>query len=310
MLKQTILLASLFMTAFCFSDENFEEQPLTSVCSPNGCYFIEMELGQGAFGKVYAVKDSQGQEFALKSYIPNGFGGNFATLLSDAKREFNIGQIMDHPNIIKSIDWFPGENETQFVLLELVKGKMVYATPKKSMSNTQAIRASLQLIDALKYGIENKFVYLDLHPGNVMFTDTFDTKIVDISSFFTFDELGQLFLKQKGKNMGVNPVREEKFRKFMDKHAPIFAKIKMSKNIAKEEIVKYYLMANFDAIVEMTILMLGKSDLDREIKIELFAAIKKVSWNFTEDFEDGINLPMSHYFDQLEGLLLEEISNK
>jgi hypothetical protein len=309
MLKQMMILAFMCVSSFAYTEEINESLPLETVCSPNECYIIEKELGSGAFGKVYAVKNSQGQKFALKTYIPNGFDGNFVNILSNAKREFEIGQVMDHPNIMKSIEWFTGKNEVQYVLLELVEGEMIFTTPVKSTSSTKAIEASIQLLDALKYGIEKEYIYLDLHGGNVMLTESFETKIVDVSSFFSFDELQYLMHKQTEKKIGQKSLREEKFNRFVSKNKDFLDSIKLSKGTLPDQITKFFLVANFTNIVDMTFDILDKSDMDRELKLELFAAISKVNWSYREDFQTGIELPVNNYFEQVQEVLLQALSN-
>ncbi len=311
--KRTILSFSLFMSTLCMAQENAEdESPLISICSPTECYLIERELGQGALGKVYAVRDSNGRQLALKSYRKYDDLDGAWQLLGDSKREFELGQVLNHPNIIKSYDWFFDENETFYVLLEYVEGKTVFSTSRKSITKEQAIHLSLQLVDALKYSYENEYLFLDLHTGNIMVSDYIETKVVDISSFFSFEEIMDLFAKQKGlKKKGIhddgNSIREEKFKKFMAQNKHLFNGKKVPKNISMDWVLKQFVKSNFEGIIEMTVTLISKTDLSREEKIELYSKIKRISYNCLEDSLDGIEQPMPYYLDQLENGLKSEI---
>jgi serine/threonine protein kinase len=95
----------------CYADAELEPSQhegsiLQTICSPTECYTITKELGNGAFGRVYAVEDSKGQKFALKTYMiemEKVFEGH---IFLDLEREFSRGQMLDHPNIIRSYDFF------------------------------------------------------------------------------------------------------------------------------------------------------------------------------------------------------------
>jgi len=174
---------------------SYEEN--NQICSPTECYTIEKKLGEGAFGEVFAVTDSQGNEFALKTYKIQE--GNLKyNLFSEPEREFSRGQMLNHPNIIKSYDLFTYESPsnviTQNLVLQLVKGQTLYSTPKHSLSLQNAMSEAFQLCDALNYALSFDLMHLDLHPGNVMVTDESEMMVIDLASFFTFKEIVEGFI--------------------------------------------------------------------------------------------------------------------
>ena len=62
--------------------------------------FVERELAEGGFSKVYLVRDNDsGRKFALKKMVAQS-----REQLDEAKWEMKIHRELDHPNILKIID--------------------------------------------------------------------------------------------------------------------------------------------------------------------------------------------------------------
>lgn len=100
-----------------------------SICSPAECFSISRQLGEGAFGEVYAVKNSLGETFALKTYkvSEQEYTDNWLGALADAEREFQRGQMLDHAHIVKAYDLFSAKSciqATNYLVLQLVEGKL------------------------------------------------------------------------------------------------------------------------------------------------------------------------------------------
>ena len=95
-----------------------EGSTLQTICSPTECYRITKELGNGVFGRVCAVENSKGQKFALKTYIIER--EELSRHVFDIEREFSRGQQLDHPNIIKSYEFFTSTSQEQQVMHHLV----------------------------------------------------------------------------------------------------------------------------------------------------------------------------------------------
>ena len=239
------------MFCFCFhySDaaelsREFSNPSIGNIYSPTECYKVIKKLGQGAFGRVYAVEDSYGKLFALKCY-KNTCPVN-CSMLADSKREFQIGQLLDHPNIIKSFDLFtPSVSKKRVkmcLLLELIEGKALSKIKKGFLSREEAINAAIELVRALRYAFSSHGVmHLDLHEGNIMLDQNFNLKVIDLASFFTLDDLiayNKLASKSKSENSNLEPancsgtdgleeplfgpVREAKLKRFIVENRELF----------------------------------------------------------------------------------------
>lgn len=88
-------------------DVSFVEAKEKVINSTSEQYRIIHLLGSGAFGKVYAVKNSKGARFALK--LIQQYQSNSDHIFLSAQREFERGQMLNHPHIIKSYEFFTHE---------------------------------------------------------------------------------------------------------------------------------------------------------------------------------------------------------
>ena len=305
--------------------------PSDKIYSPTECYTILQILGEGAFGKVYAVEDSNGQKFALKWFKEQQDVGIGWALLGDVEREFERGQIFDHPNIIRSHDLFHDPSERNYYLvLDLVEGLTVWETPRKVLSIQESLNATIQLTDALKYTLSMDFLYLDLHNGNLMLDKTSDLMIIDLASFFSWEELSLLFKKDRQqRSLDTDTMnaridlqfalnRAKKLKQFLRENPQLLDKLHRAKQKKARSVISgdetqdrdfeqfkaFIFSMNFERITEVCIDIIGKSDLSKEEKIEMRVKIKKLAWNFSEDVQDGLISPsIKFYLDELVSIL-------
>lgn len=254
----------IFFAAFiteCFAEANLK------ICSSTECYTIIEKLGEGFFGNVYSVENSKGEKFALKSYKHHDENPQ-TNLLGDMEREFQRGQTLNHENIIRSIDLFTFSNAsnemTNNLILQLVEGSTLFETPRGTLSPEQALNAAKQFSDALRYALSNDLLHLDLHTGNVMVSNQGDIMVIDLASFFSFDEIFGYVASQSLKNSqqseknesqkrishamqiqatnsnaGVNdPIKEEKLRHFFIRNPKLMDQLKQTKYVHHMDIAK------------------------------------------------------------------------
>src|SRR5262245_18058305 len=86
-----------------------------------GNYDLEAKIAEGRMGAVYRAKNrSSGQIVAIK-IVPAQTAKN-QTLLRRFEREFNAAHEIDHPNVVKAIE-FCGKVSTPFLVMEYVDGE-------------------------------------------------------------------------------------------------------------------------------------------------------------------------------------------
>jgi serine/threonine protein kinase len=179
--------AALAFTALAFSCFTIEVDDV--VCSPKQCYTVKKFLGEGSFGKVYQIKDTKNKVYALKSSTTYYDGvDSFTKLLGDTKREYERGKLLNHINIIKSIEIFTikpkKSKEVVNLILEFVDGHSLEDITEVTVPHEKNRLALHHFIEALLHAISLDLLHLDLHEGNVMLTKKHDIKVIDLASFF------------------------------------------------------------------------------------------------------------------------------
>jgi len=330
-------IADSYEDSFNYEDSFFQEGEI--IPSPSEAYTILKRLGEGAFGVVYAVEDSSGGKFALKSY--RGYSDPYFidSILSDASREFSRGQVLDHPNIIKSFDLFTYktsyEEITNNVVLQLVEGKTVYDTNRGELTGEESLEAALNLCYALKYAYTQDMIYLDLHARNVMLSDEHKLMIVDVSSFFSADEFYtsySAYMSQENSYTDsegnksimplagsfIEPLHQQKMNRFFKNNPEVVKQMQEREKIQNHPALKgstnwsdqtytldmtpihsYY----FKDITGICNNLINKSTLPRNDRINMRVEVKKLAWNYQEDVEEGQSITVDYYLNQLIELL-------
>ena len=164
--------------------------------SDNLIYQIESVLGQGSFGITYkakaftVIKGKFGEELAetntpkaikeffMKEVNEREESGSI-TGMSEGGLSFNYAQkfkkeaenlaSMNHPNIVKVID-FIAANNTYYYVMNFIEGENLNDYLKHhKMSEKEATDTIVEVAKALKYMHEEKhMLHLDLKPGNIM----------------------------------------------------------------------------------------------------------------------------------------------
>ena len=301
-------------------------EPIT-ICSDTTCYTLVKQLGEGFFGQVFEGVSSSGQHFAIKTYKAQ----TFEDLLGDARREFQRGQVLRHPHIVKTIELIQSTTPSEdnpicfYLVLDLIDGTTLSRTPKKALSKDACLGICLHFIDALYYALSKGMFYLDLHAGNVMLTSTDKVMLIDLASFFTFEELFDFAKRDDLKP--PKTAREAKLQQFLLKHPQLKADLSyfkqhlktagmpprhlLSPSIAESQVGKeqeQLTLASFsawyfDILTNVCMNFIAKSNLDREEKIELYTQLKKLAWNYLEDIEEEKILPFASYINQLNELV-------
>ena len=159
-------------------------------------YVIESVLGQGSFGVTYKAKGftkAKGafgevkvelphpiaiKEFFMREINQRDADGSISGL-SEGSLAYNYAQkfrkeaeklaIMQHPNIVKVMD-FVEANNTFYYVMEFIDGEdITHYMDGKPLQEEEAIRIIKDVANALLYMHDrHKMLHLDLKPGNIM----------------------------------------------------------------------------------------------------------------------------------------------
>jgi len=139
-----------------------------------GRYEILAELGRGAMGAVYRVKDSEsGREAALKVAQPKGI--NAQEIVQRFKREILVTTLVSHENCIEVYD--AGELQgaaggAHFLVMEVVEGEELknYLAREGKLEAGLAVELIEQLVRGLRACHDSDIVHRDIKPENLQIT--------------------------------------------------------------------------------------------------------------------------------------------
>lgn len=146
-----------------------------------GKFQVVKELGAGAHSKILHIRrDADGKDYALK-VVPVG-GPDDEKYLDQAKHEFRVGQMLNHPNLVKvhclelKSGWFKGPSEAK-LLIEYVPGKTMDQLPLLRMA--KLLRVAERVADALTHMHRQGVFHADLKPNNLILGRGTAVKVLD-----------------------------------------------------------------------------------------------------------------------------------
>ena len=141
-------------------------------------YRIDDAVARSGMSVLYRATDLRdGKQVAIK--IPHAEMEADPILVERFIREEEIGQMLDHPGIVKS---YPDEQRSRrYMVLQWVEGKLL----RKILNETRvlpvdrAVRIALGICDALDTMHKHGIVHRDLKPENVMVDEQDRVKLID-----------------------------------------------------------------------------------------------------------------------------------
>ena len=135
-----------------------------------GRYIIEREIGRGGIAIVYKAHDPHlDRSVEIKLIRKGAFTGDqLETLPERFRREARALAKLDHPNIVKVLDYGEFESATYLVMkyLEGITLKEV----KKPLRVEMAVRLIRPIAEALAYVHSEGLLHRDVKPSNIMIT--------------------------------------------------------------------------------------------------------------------------------------------
>lgn len=138
------------------------------------------ELGVGAASRILHIRDPESfQHFAMKVVVRKT--ADEQKFLDQAKHEFEVAQLLDHPSLIKVHDiriikkwWREREVRT---LLELVHGDTLENLKSLSVPAVTVIMG--EVAGAVEFMHRRNVFHADLKPNNVMVSKSGQVKVID-----------------------------------------------------------------------------------------------------------------------------------
>jgi Tol biopolymer transport system component/tRNA A-37 threonylcarbamoyl transferase component Bud32 len=157
--------------------------PLTGGQVVNNRYRIVSKLGQGGMGAVYRAWDvNLDIPVALKEMVPDLHADphTLAQLRQQFRREAQVVAGLDHPNLVRVIDYFTWGG-SECLVMNFVEGESLAERIERegTQPEAQVLEWARQLLDALTYCHARGVIHRDVKPQNVIITPEGRTVLVD-----------------------------------------------------------------------------------------------------------------------------------
>ena len=170
-----------------------------------GGYRIVRKVAAGGFGLVYLAEDAEGQQVAIKEYLPSSLatraeGGlqpevqpeKLALYRLGLKSFFEEGRSLaqiSHPSVVSVLNFFR-ENETVYMVMNYLEGAALqdFIVTARDLKQTKVFRESTirSLFDEILRGLrivhQHKMLHLDIKPANVFITDDNKAVLIDFGA--------------------------------------------------------------------------------------------------------------------------------
>jgi serine/threonine protein kinase len=170
-----------------------------------GGYRVLREIASGGFGLVYQAMDKNGQQVAIKEYLPASLTTRprgeliprvapekVALYRLGLKSFFEEGRALaqiSHPSVVGVLN-FLRQNETVYMVMDYLEGDSLqsFIVTARELKKEKVLREStiLSLFDEILRGLrivhQNKMLHLDIKPANIFITEDNRAVLIDFGA--------------------------------------------------------------------------------------------------------------------------------
>lgn len=179
-----------FQILYCVNEEDFENwskalKKSTLVTGYNKVYTSQKVIAKGTNAKVCLAKQLKtGKEFAVKTFEKKHISSskNSDKLKKAIQNEYSIMRLTNHPNIVKFLEAYEGDNHIYLVSENLKGGELLERILQKgNFIERDASAIFAQLLRSLVYLHSMGIMHRDVKPENLVFKDSnsFDIVLTD-----------------------------------------------------------------------------------------------------------------------------------
>ena len=140
-------------------------------------------------------------------------------IFNDFFREYEIINMLNHPNIIKTYGIFLGdEKKSPSILFEYCYTNLKESIDNKKLNNVDIVFTIYQIVEGMKYVHHRKIIHRDIKPSNILISSDGTIKISDfgISKLMSLDEQSTTGGVGTQKFMAPEIINEEKYDEKVD----------------------------------------------------------------------------------------------
>ncbi|MCA9790335.1 MAG: serine/threonine protein kinase [Candidatus Eremiobacteraeota bacterium] len=145
-----------------------------------GNYRLTDRLGRGGMATVYrAIPDgSLSEEQAVAIKLIETDEADRDEGLDRFRREVRAYQSLNHPNIVRLIEWVD-DQEPYYIVMELLEGGTLEKMVREGAPPAKAVAVLDEVMRGVAHAHYEGIIHRDLKPGNVMFTAKGKPKVMD-----------------------------------------------------------------------------------------------------------------------------------
>ncbi|CCU99147.1 unnamed protein product [Malassezia sympodialis ATCC 42132] len=146
-------------------------------------YIFEKTLGKGTFGVVRSAThlrpDGSKEPVAVKIISKHLLKGHEETVM----REIEMVQSLDHPHIVKLIEWFESNDKFYLVFEEASGGELFDRLARGRFTERVACRTIYVILEAISYMHHHNTVHRDIKPENILYRSEADDANIVLVDF-------------------------------------------------------------------------------------------------------------------------------
>src|SRR5262249_49084133 len=142
-----------------------------------GNYDLLEKTAEGGMGSIYRGRNRQTGQIVAVKIMPAHMASN-PTLLKRFEQEFRAASRLDHPNIVRALDYGDTGN-TPYLIMEFVEGESLGQKIERDgrMPEAESIRIIAQVAQGLHRAHKQGIIHRDVKPDNVMVTPSGEAKL-------------------------------------------------------------------------------------------------------------------------------------
>ena len=166
-----------------------------------GNYELLDKIAEGGMGAIYRARDRDSGQVVAVKIMPPHMAAN-PTLLKRFEQEFRAASRLDHPNIVRALD-YSDSGPSPYLVMEFVEGESLGQKLDREgrMPEADAIRIIAQVAQGLHRAHKQNLVHRDVKPDNILVRTDGVAKLADLGLVKETD--ADLNLTKTGRGLGT-----------------------------------------------------------------------------------------------------------